>query len=603
MAERLLRELAGEATGRREEALTRLRDEPDPGGLLDDLCAALGDDRNPERRNAARAALAELASPSARAPGEVLARLSEMLDDPGDADVQVLAAGALGESGNPAARPALERALGDPDPNVASAAADALAVLGDPRALQPLIRMAERGEFWTRAAAVVAIGTLGDRSGVPTLASAIREPGLTELAAAALGDIGAPEGLEPLRVAIGDDSARPAALEAAAAIYAANPELEVPAWLRESAAAAEGGNRRRLEESGDVTAARLLGIAGTPSAADALVRAAGISGEEPVAAGVGLLPPEVTATGVVARLESVDASACALLLRALPPLGAAAAARVAELLSANDEDVLLAAADALGRSPPEVVLPLVEKAVRRPETRLGAARVYARLRHPRCDPLEHLLHDDDAAVRGAAAEGLCRCGSAYAGALREAVGRESDPGARRSMVRALGIAGGAEAVGELSRLAEADDDPGTRFTAVDALGRTGSPDAFAPLLRALLDPLQEVQAAALHALGELGDARAGEALAEHLDAPDRDLRRTAAFALDRIAPEGAADRLLEALRDPDAEVRLIAVRLLTRIGGPRAVAALESSADSDPDPLVRRAAVHALDARRSEGSP
>ncbi|MEW5931530.1 MAG: HEAT repeat domain-containing protein, partial [Gemmatimonadota bacterium] len=147
----LLAAVSGDSAWERERALEEVRAVARPEALLPELEAALRDGGDAERRNAARSLLAALAAPGA--PGGALELLARLATAEADGDVRVLAASALGEAGNPEARPALERALADPDPNVGAAAADALGSLGDPRALDALAAALAAGDPWTRIAA------------------------------------------------------------------------------------------------------------------------------------------------------------------------------------------------------------------------------------------------------------------------------------------------------------------------------------------------------------------------------------------------------------------------------------------------------------------
>jgi hypothetical protein len=182
-AERLLAAARGENAWDREHAFAAARTILDSSGLIEPLITALGAGDRPERRNAARSALAQLARPDALDHDRALLALSHLAAEDPDIDVRILAATALGESGNPAAREILERVVRDPEPNIASAAADALGVLGDPQAIDALAAAADATEFWVRLAAVVALGNLRDPRALPVLARALDDPATAEAAA------------------------------------------------------------------------------------------------------------------------------------------------------------------------------------------------------------------------------------------------------------------------------------------------------------------------------------------------------------------------------------------------------------------------------------
>jgi HEAT repeat protein len=597
LAELVLAALADDSSWTRDQALQRLCALTDYRALLPHLTEALADGGDAERRNAARSAFATLAAPRAARPETALAWLTELLSS-ADADLRVLVASALGESENPGARPGLERALRDPHPNVVSAAVDALGLLGDPRAVNALVELAAEGEFWTRVAAVVSLGRLGDARALPALTRALREPWLAVAAAEALGEIGDVAALEALRplVEAGGDAA-PAALAAAIRLLGEDVGRAAPEWVRRAAAAEMERSAPRLEDGGakDLYAARLLGLSGSSASAATLFDALADPGTaEAAAAGVALLPPEIAVASILERLAGAHPHDRLLLLGALPALrGGDEAERVAAYLADPDPEIRAAAAEALGRSPEEYVLPVLQAAVLRDSSQQGAALAYARLGTARCDPLVELLSADAAPVRAAAAEGLAQCGVEFVQQVGAAAGREEDRTARQAMIRALGASRQGAAVPLLLPYL-AEDDPALRFAAVQALGRTRHPDAFEPLLAALRDAGPEIRAVAMSALGQLGDARAFEPLSDQLGARDRDLRRTAIFALDQLQLTEIGERLMAALDDVDREVRLTAVRVLRRMGARPAIEALRRVADRDHEARVRHEASRAL---------
>jgi HEAT repeat protein len=598
LADALVREVGSGESWRRHRALANLRGVDPALPLVPRLFDALRDEADAERRNAARSMLAVLAAPDALSSSTVLGPLEQLATSDPQSDVRVLAASAMGESGNCEARAALERALEDPDTNVVSAAADALGLLGDPRAVDALVATTERGEFWSRIAAVVALGRLRDRRAISALAAATADPLLAEAAATALGEIGDPAGLEPLRPLIehAAPGARDAAERAAAGILSAHPSTPVPEWLRNAVRDRVDELTACLQRSDeDDCAVRLLGAAGTPRAARVLVDAfARPELRAAAAAGIAMLPHAIASAAILARVPAAPDEERAALLASLPALSSATADVVIGLLSASDAAARAAAADALGRSEPDAVLPALLAALETPARRLGAAEALARLSEPPAAPLASLLGDADARVRAAAADGLARAAArehreAIAAALRE----EDDDQAKRALVRALGAAGGAEALDTLVPLLRAADAP-LRFSVVRALGMTGAAEALPHLLDALADADAGIQVTALRALGELGDPRAAAPVAARLDAGHRDMRRTAASALHALAPAGVVDRLVAALDDGDWEIRLAAVRTLRRIGAQQAAEPLRRLAEGEMDPLVRREAEEAL---------
>ncbi len=592
----VLTRIASERQWERQNALDELRRVSGPAPLLAPLIEAIRDPARPERRNAARSALAWLAAEETPSAGLVLDTLLTLATDERDTDVRVLAASALGESRNPEARQALERALVDPEPNVAAAAADGLGVLGDARAVEALTSAVERASFWVQVAAVVSLGRLRDPRALPALTRASTNPLLSAAAAAALADIADPAGMPALRPLIErGNPVRVTALAAAARILAANPEVSPPEWLRESLQGEEAELDARFRESGDGAAAHLLGITGSEEAAALLADALSSPYAAEATAGLVALPPEVASTVLTERIMDAPSEIRTAILTVLPPLrDAEAVARVVSCLSEPDAETQAAVVELLARSDEQILMPQLLRALNDPSLRGVAVRVMGRLSDARCAPLASLLTDPDANVRKAAAEGLSRCATMD---IREqiavALRKEPDRAAQHALVSALGTAGGEDAVRELVPLLEYAE-PSLRFAVLQALGRTGSEAALPPLIEALGDPTPEIQAAALHALGELGDPRAAAPLAERLTDSDRDIRRTAAFALRDLAPSAATEHLLRALDDPAWSVRSAAVRTLAIIGAREAVPRLRELAASDADPLVRSTAAAAL---------
>jgi HEAT repeat protein len=592
----LLAAAADERTWVRDRVLRAAHSLAGVRAVFPHLDAAIRDGADAARRNAARVVLAVLAAPEG-APG-ALRLLERLATTDADPDVRLIAASSLGETGNPRARAALEAVLPDADANVAAAAADALGNLGDPRSVEPLASLLT-ADPWRATAAVVALGRIGDPRALPALAGAARDPMLAAVAAEAIGELRDPDGLAALRPPAGSDDAeaRRAALQGAAALLAAYP-APPEEWLREAARGELPEILQRFARDGDSPSALLLGVAGTAEAADALGDAlADPDRAAPAAAGVGLLPAATALEVLLPRLEAPGAPEREELLAALPPLpDRASAERVAALLADPDEEVRAVAAVVLARAREEAdVRELLVRRLADPATRAGAAQALGRLPGGGCDLLVDLLADPDAAVRRAAAEGIARCPvPEVRAAAASALERETDPQVKRSLVAALGAAGGAEAVPALAELTRGGES-GLRFAAVRALGRTGDPGALAPLLDVLASGDAALEVAALAALGELGDARAAETVAERMEGGGREVRRAAASALRGLAPAGAAERLLRALGDSDWRVRVVAARTLGEVGAPEAVAALEAARDGDVDPLVRRAAARALE--------
>jgi HEAT repeat protein len=592
----ILESLAGERLWEQEITLRNLRKLEAADALLGPLATALRDQQHAERRNAARCAFAALAAPDAACSAAALAMLTGLVSAGTEPDVRILAAAALGESGNAAAMEALSALLRDVDPNVAAAAAEALGVLGEPAAIEALGEVARSGPFWVRAATIVALGRIGDERGLEPVAAATADEAVAEMAAVALGEIGDPRGLDVLRPLLAaGHPARRAARDAAAQILLRHPDVAVPEWLRESLRGEIETLLQSLHDQRDETAAYLLGIAGTRDAARHLVDALESSHADAAAAGLSALPAEVALEQLIPQLERAEGETRSAILAALPPLGNAAAVEaVVRCLADPHPATRAAASEVLGRSDDALVVPRLLELIGQPEYRRAVVRALGIAGAARCNPLAELLNDPDPEVRRAAAEGLARCATREVRArIVAALHAEADPEIRASLALAIGTAGGSEAVAVLAPLLEAPE-LALRFAALTALGQTGTPEALHPLVRALADPHPELQAAALRSLGTLGDPRAAEAVGRHLTDADRDLRLTAAFALRDLAAPRSVEYLLGALTDRAWPVRLAAVRTLAAIGATETLERLRQVADEDADPLVRQAAQGAV---------
>lgn len=587
----LLGLLEGGSAWIREGALDLLRRLTVNDEVLQLLFGALGSERLAERRNAARSALSALASPEAMHPDGPIQWLTERLQQDEDVDIRILCANALGESHNPRARIALESALDDPEPNVVAAAAEALGDLNDPRAVDSLVELARRGDFWTGNAAIASLGELGDVRAVPVLAELTRDRWLAIEAARALGRVGDADALPALRSMLTQPpDQRREAMHAAAEIIS-REGLAPPEWMREAARAEENRLIDDFAREGTLEQARLLGIAGSVAAADALLEQMRVDPDGAAAVGLELIPGRVRTDAILQRLASASQDELPPLLILLPSLRTRPAVEtVAELLAHPGSEVKAAAADALGRADAEHTLEVLSILRARPEARLGVALAYGRLGSSRCTPLVEMLRDPDPAVRAAAAEGTGRCDFATVAELSSILRAETDLTAARALIKAIGQVGGDEAVDVLAGVFNSGD-AALRFDVVRALGCTATPTAYPLLLEALADEDPAIRTIALSALGELGDTRAAEPLARHIDDPNRDRRRLAAASIARLPQGGWEAALVEkALHDPDREVRLVAVGALGRLRLPETLVTLEKVAEEDQDPLVRHTA-------------
>jgi hypothetical protein len=176
----------------------------------------------------------------------------------------------------------------------------------------------------------------------------------------------------------------------------------------------------------------------------------------------------------------------------------------------------------------------------------------------------------------------------------------------------------ADGPGELGRLQEvwvysdlpSDDVGSPRQGLTRTLGKVGKSPPTATEAQAAPAPpsYQELakkgkgeRLAAIRTLARQQDDAAIEVLSALLaHDPDGTVRRIAASALGNIGGESAAAALEVALADQDVEVRVQAMRGLHVINGETAATSLGELALRDPDPALRRQAVHLLATLRDD---
>jgi HEAT repeat protein len=589
--ERRLTAIAGEDEWTRHRTLKQLRDQGVSAAAVEELGECLHDD-DATRRAAARMALAALAAPTSASRSDAQRELRRRLRSD-DESMRVLAASALGESGDPDSGPALLDALGDPSPNVVAAAADGLGELGYAPALEALGETSRTADFWVRAAAIVAMGRLRDERAVPHLDRLAREPGLEQPIVEALTRIDHPGALPVLERIY--RTAPDRALRAAGHVLVTHPEVEAPSWVMAGARADEEALRYAMVEHDDPAVGRLVGLAGSREAIQCLVDLLGPP-RRSEAAIPGLLaaPAEPRADALLARLPDADERELLTLLSLLPPLQDRERIRMlVPLLEHADAGVRGAGAEALARAQPEEALPLLAAEVAREGVIPEVIRAVGSLGEVACSSLVPLLGDPAAPVRAAAAAALARCANpGTESALREALGREDDAEARDAILRSLARCAGGAAVPALERALDSDRID-TRLAAIEGLGFTRDESALPPLERALQGTRAETLAA-IRALGQLGVPAAAPVIAPFLDHQDLDIRRAAAWEA-IVLVEGLESASLERIAtDEDPWIRSCAARALARRGG-GARQRLRELAERDPDAAVRGEARRGLD--------
>jgi len=138
-----------------------------------------------------------------------------------------------------------------------------------------------------------------------------------------------------------------------------------------------------------------------------------------------------------------------------------------------------------------------------------------------------------------------------------------------------------------------DENARVRGAAAQSLGRLGDPRAVQPLIAVLADSNAEVRAAAIEALADLDDPRAIGPIAALLRDPVTEVKRNALNALSHWEQGVPAASVVALLEDPDAEVRHEAIHLLDHLHARSAGSAI-AKLIHDPSSDVRSAAVQAL---------
>ena len=447
---------------------------------------------------------------------QVVPRLVAMLDDEGEAtEVRTEILRALGRIGDPAAGPALVRALADGGSSeIAAEAADALGALGAPATLPALLEaLAGKRPLVVRTRIVAALGSFPEEPAIAALAGLLRNErsrSLRRRAIRALGRMATPAAAPPLLAAL--ETARSDRVRA---------EI-VDALARARAPAA----RRPLIELLAATA-----------------------------------DPRLRVRITVALGALADGSVAPTLIR---------------LLDDDSPPVQFFAARGLGRSGDRRgVEPLrrLYRDVARRDAALTPAEIEAdpvalladlSLRYE----IVRALHRIDAPAGldvflDAARRRDLRRDSAAHLRLNEGVYQ-----LRRAAVVALGYTGSEAAARTLIADLLADRDFRIRAVAVQALGVLGADGAVAALVPRLDDDTAEVRWRAAAVLGRLGKPGAASALAARLGDAHPEVRRQAVLSLGYLGAVEARERVAALARgDADAAVREAARETVRLLGG------------------------------------
>jgi HEAT repeat protein len=506
----------------------------------------------------------------------------------------------LGWLEGPAVERALTRLLGNA--TVRSTVVEYLVRYGA-RVVDLLIEQLDAEDLDTRQAAVVALGRIGDRRAtLPLLEVLATDPALTVVTAGALARLGDARAFEALLalVAHPDAAVRQAVIAALNSIGHPEMATRVAPLLRDP----------------------------MPHARESAVRIAGYFGYRECA------------DDLLACCDDVDPAVQRAALEHLAFLDdARVAPRLIDALAGHPSSAIrCAAAQALARvEDPRVVAPLVAALSDADAwVRYFAARALAEQRlDTGLDDLTRLAFDDPAGhVRLAAIDALGRIANPAAIPALAVLAASDDPDRARAALKALGGIDHDDVWPPLEAALRAPDDE-RRASAVAAIGHLGGPAAIERLeWAAAADASGIVAAAAVHALAALAargpaapavrtlvglaadasrrelviaalggvPAALVEEIAHGLRDPRPGVRLAVVQALGRMRQAEASKWLQTALDDESAEVRLAALTELRHLGTRGVERRLVTLVRTDPDALVRRAALTVLKGVQHQGS-
>ncbi|MBL8924356.1 MAG: HEAT repeat domain-containing protein [Myxococcaceae bacterium] len=527
---------------------------------------------------------------------EASASLVHALHDP-DPNVRVSAAEALGKTGGAQARQALEALLGEPDALLQVGALEALTTLEAPPPLPALVPLTANP--LTRRSAWRLLGRVRHRSAWVLVVQALRAKATRDAALLALGGVTGPLSAE---------------VEAELSVALAGVE-DATAWLAKCLAS-EDHERRvgalhlvratrapelapRVAEAAEVGALALdvLLALGTPG----LV--ALVEGPSPAILAMSREGRSVACEALVENssprfvpaltglLESGEADLAEVAVRALGR--SASVDALPTLLGALDDDALSAAASRALIHLAQTFPGQVKDALR---TRAAGAlkphlvRAWASVAGPEALPvLRRALHDEDEAVRAAAAQVAMVAPGEAAGLLGMAVVDES-PRVRRGAARAVAGLGPMQGRPMIERLL-GDREASVLSCAAGAAMECGAAWASPRLAELTTHADSAVVLAAVQALMVLGSA--DDAVLERATAhPDGEVVK-------QVLQEGASSvavvrRAAALLGDPRWDVRVAAAQALAVSGAREHLAPLEEAAAREAEALVHQALVAAI---------
>lgn len=609
----LLVQLAGDPDWRvRKAAIEGLEANPSED-VVRALIPALYDQANAGRRNAAADALRAIES---RALPYLLFELNRVTEP----DSKIAIATVLGDIPGDESVGALVELLRHDDVNVASAAIVSLGKLSRREAIPALIAILSGDNPWLHYHAIETLGRLKAVEALPAIVACDQNAALKKAILEAAGSIGGFGSIDLLASRLSSSSVPDFPLLQA---FVAVDEASRPRIVADRERAYL---RRKFRENArpGTAAAIALAVRKTerPDRKGNLLRALGwIAAPESVPVLLAALGSEVSDAAEKALADFGTASDPALLSLLSPSADEQKAEIALKLLSARPEaGMLFPVLGLLEHDSPAVRRRAVELISKIADSRamdyliahlgdsdagvdnaaVDALAALAR-RHPELrDPLQRRVvraaAGRDALTRANALTLLFEIGSEEFRSRVSTASKDED-----SVVRARAVALAARSMdvslAPLFDHALADENALVRQAAVVAIGATPHPSSRREaILASLQDDDLWVRAAACRGLGAMGEPEDAERLAEIAEKGEAPERIAALEALGRIGGDVAWGSISRSLEDPDAEIRQAALAAVADTPTPEADRELDRRA-ADPDWRLRATALEALGRR------
>jgi len=499
----------------------------------------------------------------------------------------------LGWLEGPAVERALTRLLGNPA--VRGRVVEALVRYGA-RVVDLLIEQLDAEDLETRQAAVVGLGRIGDRRATrPLLRVLGRDASLQVVTAGALARLGDADAFDELLALVPhpDAAVRLAVIAALNSIGHPDMAARIAPLLRDP--------RPHARES----AVRIAGYFGYRECADELL--ARCDDEDPGVKRAALEhlafldDPRVVPRLIRALAEEPNAAMRCAAAQALARVDDAAVAMpLRAALSDADPWVRYFAARSFAElRDPDAFDDLTRLAFDDPagHVRLAAIDALGQLANPSAVPaLSALASSDDVERSKAALQALGGIAHPDAWPPLQAALRADQEERRAAAVAAIARLGGGQAVERLEWTAAADGSDAVVAAAIQGLAAVAREDASAEsAIKALVGLAGDAsrRELAIAALGGLPPSSI-DCVAQGLRDPRPGVRVAVVQALGRMRHIQASGRLQAALDDESADVRLAALTELRHLGTRGVDRRVVTLARTDPDALVRRAALAVL---------